>query len=276
MHDRAQWLPKPGSQRYQKMASPAHTYLITLHNIKSPIFLFNHLYIHTTNAMANGYMPPRRTTMHEERSTTENNFHGAFTMPSTNTHNGGARAATCLVGVAACLASATSAAGNTGYIKAWLNEESCALVTYPAQDKRGIELELKPKSLAAAYLDGSAGGQANDFYYWELDSRESAEYTCHDPRPTSTGGFLQFNYFEIYNDVGGLYSKNKLTSSWGYEIISDDTRGVDSKARYFPPFGLKAFAGWPGTNSYSMNAEAYWVFGGGGGYAALKVNTSPD
>lgn len=181
----------------------------------------------------------------------------------------------CLALIAALSGWGTAHAANTGRIRVWLNTNSCEYVTRPSLDKMSMDVELQPVTLEAKYLAGSDPAQRKDFTYWQLDSRESNSYTCVGPKAAPSGGFVEINYFEIYNNVGGFYSHNKLTDGWGNRILSGDRQQVDSWYFYYPPTGFKAFSGWPGVNSYSLRAEAYWLFGGGGQYAQLTINTKP-
>lgn len=165
----------------------------------------------------------------------------------------------------------TAHAANTGYIEAWLNTDSCAYLTSPANNKISTDIKIKPVLLEKKYTRGK-----DDFYIWKLNTQKSTQYTCHDPKSTPGGGFLEFNYFLIHNDVGGWYSNNKLVDSLGNTILSQGASTVDSWVWYYPPDGFKAYSGYPGTTTYTLQAEAYWVFGGGGEYAKLNINIAPD
>jgi hypothetical protein len=177
----------------------------------------------------------------------------------------------------ASLGTGAAQAANTGTIKVHLNKNSCSRITSPSKDKIAMDVELRPERMDARYMygDTSLSGK-NDYDVWKLNTDESSVYTCHNPKPTPGGGYLEINYFEIHNEVGGFIFDNKLTDDRGKIIIRDGRSWASTSRKYYPPNGFKAFQSWPGSNSYSVRAEAYWLFGGGGQYAKLTINTSPN
>jgi len=177
--------------------------------------------------------------------------------------------------IVASLAAGSAQAANTGYIEVHLNTDSCSYVTQEVQGKAG-EVEVLPKTLDAKYLQGNTGPQDKNFDYWVLTTKESSVYTCHNPKPTLRGGYLEVNYFQIVNPVIGLYSANRLTDSFGRLLLQAQTPVVSSTWLYLPPLGHKIFDHWPGNTSYALRAEAYWMSGDGGPYAYLTINTRFD
>lgn len=133
---------------------------------------------------------------------------------------------------------------NEGYIRLDITLSSCSKVWFGDESHHVV---VQP-----------SGG------VYTIGSNTSSVYNCE----TDGSGALLATYIQIHNyySGAGTISNNKLTDNVRGVILSGG--GKDHQQSYNPPLNLA-----PNTigTEYHQWAEAYWVLGGGGKYADLKI-----